>query len=62
VLRSPLPDPDDVVLSPCVRVCVLDPATGLCRGCARTLEEIAGWPSMTSAERRDVLRRLAERG
>ena len=29
--------------SPCIRVCILDPETGLCEGCGRTREEIARW-------------------
>ncbi|MFC5500326.1 DUF1289 domain-containing protein [Caenimonas terrae] len=29
--------------SPCVSVCRMDPASGLCEGCLRTLDEIAAW-------------------
>ena len=29
--------------SPCVKVCLVHPATGLCVGCHRTVEEIAAW-------------------
>ena len=29
--------------SPCVKVCQMDPGSGCCLGCARTLEEIARW-------------------
>jgi predicted Fe-S protein YdhL (DUF1289 family) len=47
--------------SPCVRVCAMDPATQLCRGCFRTLEEIAGWPSYTEAQKAEVWRRIGER-
>ncbi len=49
------------VPSPCVNVCVIDPASGLCRGCARTLDEIARWTSMSDSERGVVLERVAER-
>ncbi len=31
------------VASPCISVCVIDPGTGLCAGCLRTLDEIAAW-------------------
>jgi len=31
------------VESPCTSVCTIDSATGLCAGCYRTLDEIAGW-------------------
>lgn len=56
--RSPA-EPD--VPSPCIRVCVVDPARKLCKGCLRTLDEIAGWPSFTSAQKRAVLARLPGR-
>jgi predicted Fe-S protein YdhL (DUF1289 family) len=39
----------------------MDPATGLCRGCRRTLEEIAGWKDFSAAEKRAVLARLTTR-
>ncbi|MGA1318970.1 MAG: DUF1289 domain-containing protein, partial [Rubrivivax sp.] len=29
------------VPSPCINVCRIEPASGWCEGCARTLEEIA---------------------
>ena len=34
---------DRAVPSPCISVCVMDPASGLCAGCYRTLAEIADW-------------------
>ena len=47
--------------SPCIGVCVIDEATGLCEGCLRTLEEIARWGSSSSEERRAVLAAVSER-
>jgi uncharacterized protein len=47
--------------SPCVGVCELDPTTGLCAGCMRTLDEIAAWPAATSEERLAIVRRLRAR-
>ena len=47
--------------SPCVDVCEIDRATGLCLGCRRTIEEIAAWSSMTSAERRRIMAELSTR-
>ncbi len=38
------------VLTPCIGVCTLDPA-GYCDGCLRTGDEIAGWMSMSDAQR-----------
>src|SRR5262249_59218709 len=40
-----------MIESPCNRVCSLDPASGLCRGCGRSLDEIARWTQMADAER-----------
>lgn len=49
------------VLSPCVNVCEMDAATGWCRGCARSLDEIAGWGGAPEAAQRLILARLPER-
>ena len=46
--------------SPCVKVCVMHPA-GVCAGCLRTMDEIAGWPVMSPAERRAVIDALPSR-
>jgi predicted Fe-S protein YdhL (DUF1289 family) len=40
----------------------MDPQRGLCLGCARTLDEIARWGSMTDAERARVIAELPQRG
>jgi uncharacterized protein len=47
--------------SPCVGICRLDPATGLCAGCMRSVDEIAAWPEASSAERLAIVERLRER-
>ena len=47
--------------SPCVKVCQMDPQRGLCLGCARTLDEIARWGSMSDAERDSILQQLRAR-
>ena len=52
---------DGPVPSPCICVCTMDQATGLCIGCYRTLDEIASWSGMDDAAKRDVWLRLAER-
>lgn len=41
--------------SPCKSICLIDPSSRLCIGCARTIEEISAWPKM-SAESRSALR------
>ncbi len=48
-LRRPVPLPETVE-SPCIKVCQID-LEGLCRGCGRTLNEIARWREMSNAER-----------
>lgn len=39
----------------------MDPQSGHCRGCHRTLEEIARWGEMSDAERESVLALLVTR-
>ena len=48
-------------VSPCLGICLMDPHTRRCRGCLRTVEEIAAWYDATPAEKRAILVRLAER-
>ena len=52
--------PDSAVPSPCTNVCRMD-ARGRCEGCLRTLDEIAGWSTMSDAEKRLVWDTLALR-
>ena len=49
------------VASPCTSVCRMNPTTGLCEGCLRTLDEIAAWSRMEDAEKRAVWRLLEQR-
>jgi predicted Fe-S protein YdhL (DUF1289 family) len=49
------------VPSPCINVCTMDAASGLCIGCLRTIDEIAGWSRFSDDEKRAVLRSLALR-
>ncbi len=47
--------------SPCVKICVIDAASGPCEGCGRTMPEIAGWLRLSEPERQGVMRKLPER-
>jgi predicted Fe-S protein YdhL (DUF1289 family) len=47
--------------TPCTKVCVVDPISGLCRGCGRSLAEIASWTSLSVEERRRVMAELPNR-
>ncbi|HTN29172.1 MAG TPA: DUF1289 domain-containing protein [Burkholderiales bacterium] len=50
-----------MIASPCNKVCVMNEATGLCRGCYRTLDEIARWGMMSDEERTAVSAELPSR-
>ena len=46
------------IASPCTKVCTIDPASGLCRGCGRSLDEIARWMSLGEGERARIMTEL----
>ncbi|MGK7868156.1 DUF1289 domain-containing protein [Falsiroseomonas sp. E2-1-a20] len=47
--------------SPCTGACLLDPRTGLCRGCGRSGDEISAWPYLPEAAQRALLSALPAR-
>ena len=47
--------------SPCTSVCRIDADSGLCEGCFRTLDEVAGWSRMDDASKRRVWRTIGLR-
>ncbi|MDQ2093322.1 DUF1289 domain-containing protein [Rhodalgimonas zhirmunskyi] len=47
--------------SPCVKICVMHEETGICTGCYRTRDEIAGWMRKSPEERREIMGALPER-
>jgi uncharacterized protein len=49
------------VSSPCTSVCTIDPASGLCAGCYRTLAEIAGWIELGDDAKRALIAALPAR-
>jgi len=49
------------VPSPCISVCTIDPATGLCAGCFRTVDEIAAWSGLTDPQKLAIWRHLQQR-
>ncbi|MGE5089639.1 MAG: DUF1289 domain-containing protein [Candidatus Levyibacteriota bacterium] len=55
------PPPPARVASPCISVCRIDAATGLCIGCQRTLDEIAAWSALDDAARREVWAAITRR-
>lgn len=50
-----------MIQSPCVKICVMDPAARICTGCGRTLDEIARWGTMSDAERARIMAELDAR-
>lgn len=50
-----------MVKSPCINVCKMDEGSGLCLGCFRTLDEIAGWSASSDQARLDILDKVARR-
>ena len=52
---------DAGIPSPCISICRMDDASGLCQGCFRTLSEITAWGNMGDDARRAMWRTLAER-
>ncbi|WP_292083721.1 MULTISPECIES: DUF1289 domain-containing protein [unclassified Brevundimonas] len=53
--------PPRAIATPCVMVCTVDGASGLCLGCFRTLPEIATWSRMSDGERTKIMDELEGR-
>jgi hypothetical protein len=47
--------------SPCNKSCAVDPVSGLCIGCGRSLAEIAGWTGLRIDERARIAAQLPGR-
>jgi hypothetical protein len=62
-----IPEPTDHIWkraeidSPCIKICVIQPATRLCTGCLRTIDEISTWSRMTQEARAAVMADLPAR-
>lgn len=41
--------------SPCISICQMNPQSGLCMGCHRTIDEIADWSVLSEEEKQAVL-------
>ncbi len=53
--------PANSVRTPCIKVCIVDGESGLCMGCYRRLNEVAGWSKMTPDARDIVMAELPSR-
>lgn len=49
------------IWSPCIKVCLVDPAHRMCVGCFRRLEELGRWTKLSEAEREAVRAELPAR-
>jgi len=54
-------DASQRVPSPCISICRMSDATGLCEGCLRTIDEIAQWSVLDDQARRAVWDAIAQR-
>jgi len=52
---------DQLIASPCVSVCTVDKARGMCIGCLRTLDEIGAWRTMTLEQKKTIIEKCADR-
>lgn len=50
-----------MITSPCINICKMDSASGLCRGCLRTIDEITLWSRSDEKTRGDILVAVAKR-
>ena len=53
--------PKSPLETPCINVCEMDAASGLCLGCRRTIDEIARWADMANEERCAIMAKLPAR-
>jgi len=50
-----------MIASPCINLCQMDAASGLCRGCFRTLDEITRWARTEDADRLAIIAATTQR-
>jgi uncharacterized protein len=53
--------PPRPIVTPCIKVCIVDGASSQCLGCLRTLREIAGWSTLSDDQRAAVMADLPHR-
>lgn len=47
--------------SPCISVCRMEVASGLCKGCLRTIEEISAWSRLDDEGKRAIWGQIEQR-
>lgn len=56
-----LSKPLQPVPSPCVSLCDMDAASGLCKGCLRTIDEIIAWGGLQDDSKQQVWQLIEQR-
>ena len=49
---------NDEIESPCIDICTIDPNSGECIGCGRTLDEINNWTNFDNLKKKQILENL----
>ena len=49
---------NDEIDSPCIDICTIDPKSGECIGCGRTLDEINNWTNFDNLKKKQILENL----
>ncbi|WP_328804817.1 DUF1289 domain-containing protein [Noviherbaspirillum galbum] len=55
------PEEGGTVPSPCINVCRMNPQTGLCEGCWRTIDEIVMWGTADNDKKKAVWAEIERR-
>lgn len=48
------------MISPCVNICQLDESGCRCKGCGRTIQQIAEWGSYSEKKRKQITKQLSK--
>ena len=49
------------VPSPCISICSMDEVSGYCKGCWRTVDEVASWLYFNDGEKLRIIEELKQR-
>ncbi|MDI4662829.1 DUF1289 domain-containing protein [Xanthobacter autotrophicus] len=51
----------NAIATPCIKVCAVEPLSGLCLSCGRSLREIGAWTSFSHDMRAAIMATLPQR-
>ena len=49
------------IVTPCIKLCIIDGQSGLCMGCYRQLTEVAAWQKLSDDDRARIMEELPDR-